>query len=147
MHMRIVVLLALVLPAICAQLGAADASAEISKELAVQLQSWNRGDIPGFVETYAPDCTFVGKQILQGRSQLIARYRKSYASPAAMGKLSFSNLAVRPLDARVAVATGNWHIDRPAGAGGPVGGVFSLVWQLQNGNWRIVLDHSTQDAK
>jgi uncharacterized protein (TIGR02246 family) len=131
----------------CVQLGAANARAEISKELAVQIQTWNRGDIPGFVETYAPNCTFVGKQILHGRSQLLARYRESYASPAAMGKLSFTNLDVQLLDESVAIATGNWHIERPASAGGPVAGVFSLVWQLQDGNWRIVLDHSTQDTK
>ena len=147
MHMRTTALIAIAVFMPCLQLGAANPRAEISQELAVQIQTWNRGDIPGFVETYAPNCTFVGKQILHGRSQLLARYRKSYASPAAMGKLSFSNLAVEPLDDKIAVATGNWHIDRPASAGGSIGGVFSLVWQLQNANWRIVLDHSTQDAK
>ena len=131
----------------CIRVGAADARTGISKELTMQLLSWNRGDIPGFVETYAPNCIFVGKQVLHGRSQLLARYRTSYKSPAAMGKLSFANLVVEPLDDKIAIATGNWHIDRPASAGGPVGGIFSLVWQLQNGDWRIVLDHSTQDAK
>lgn len=147
MHMRTAAFIAAFLLTARVQFGAADAVTRISNELAVQVQTWNRGDIPGFVETYAPNCTFVGKQILHGRTQLLARYRKSYASTAAMGKLSFSNLAIQPLDNKVAIATGNWHIDRPAGAGGPVGGIFSLVWQLQSGNWRIVLDHSTQDAK
>lgn len=130
-----------------ARLGAADAVTQIKKELSVQLQTWNRGDIPSFVDTYAVNCTFVGKQILHGRSQLLARYRNSYRSLATMGKLSFSNLNVQRLDDQVAIATGNWHIGRPASAGGPVGGIFSLVWQLQNGDWRIVLDHSTQDTK
>ena len=144
--MRTARFIALALLTACLRLGAADAPTRISNELAVQLQTWNRGDIPGFVDTYAPNCTFVGKKILHGRSQLLARYRQLYASPMAMGKLSFTNLSVQPLDNKVAIATGNWHIDRPASAGGPVGGAFSLVWQLQNGNWRIVLDHSTQDT-
>jgi uncharacterized protein (TIGR02246 family) len=140
--MRTVRLLSVGLLITCVRLGASDATTRISKELSVQLQTWNRGDIPSFVETYAYNCTFVGREILHGRTQLLARYRKSYASPAAMGKLSFSNVTVKQLDDQVAIATGNWHIDRSARAGGPVGGVFSLVWQLQNGNWRIVLDHT-----
>jgi uncharacterized protein (TIGR02246 family) len=127
----------------CSKLGAADVPAQISKELSAQLQAWNRGDITAFLETYAINCTFVGKQILHGRSQLLARYRKSYSSPQAMGTLSFSNLAIEALDNQIAIATGNWHIDRSAAAGGPVAGVFSLVWHLQNGRWRIVLDHTT----
>jgi uncharacterized protein (TIGR02246 family) len=144
MHMRIASQAVVVLLIGCVNLGAADARTEISKELSIQLQAWNRGDIPAFVETYAVNCTFVGKQILRGRSQLLARYRKSYASPAAMGKLSFTNLEVEPLDNRIAIVTGKWDIDRLASAGGPIGGVFSLVWQIQEGRWRIVLDHTTQ---
>lgn len=146
MHMRTTAFIVMALLAVSLPLVAIDAAGGISNELAVQVQTWNRGNIPSFVETYAPDCTFVGKQILHGRAQLLERYRKAYASRATMGTLSFSNLAIRPLDNRVAVATGNWHIDRPATAGGPVGGVFSLVWQLQGGKWRIVLDHTTQDS-
>lgn len=127
----------------CLRVSAGNAETQISAELSAQVQAWNRGDIPAFVQTYAEDCTFVGKQILHGRAQLLARYRKAYPSPAAMGTLSFRNLSIRPLDAQVAIAIGEWHLDRPASAGGPVGGVFSLVWRLQNGHWRIALDHTT----
>jgi uncharacterized protein (TIGR02246 family) len=129
--------------AACLHAGANDAETKISAELSEQVQAWNRGDIPGFVQTYAEDCTFVGKQILQGRAQLLARYRKSYPSPAAMGRLSFQHLSIRALDGQVAIVTGEWHLDRPGSAGGPAGGVFSLVWQLRNGHWRIALDHTT----
>lgn len=144
MHMRIVSEAMVVLLLGCLNLGAADARTEISKELSIQLKAWNRGDIPAFVETYSVNCTFVGKQILRGRSQLLARYRTLYPSPAAMGKLSFSNLDVEPLDEEIAITTGKWDLDRPTSAGGPVGGVFSLVWRIQDGRWRIVLDHTTQ---
>ncbi len=143
MHMRTALLTMIILCLASGHLSAGDAVSRISGEISAQLQAWNRGDIPAFVETYADDCTFVGKSILHGRAQLLARYRKSYASPAAIGKLSFKNLSVRPLDEHVAITTGEWHIERPAAAGGPVGGIFSLVWQLQNGHWRIVLDHTT----
>jgi uncharacterized protein (TIGR02246 family) len=115
----------------------------IQAALRIQVEAWNRGDIPAFIATYAHDCTFVGKQILHGRAALLARYRKTYPSTAAMGKLTFSNLEIRPLDKRTAVATGEWHLERTPTAGGPVGGVFSLVFQLKNGTWRIILDHTT----
>jgi uncharacterized protein (TIGR02246 family) len=119
-----------------------DAKGTIEKVLTVQVQAWNRGDIPKFVNTYAEDCTFVGKQVLQGRSKLLARYQKTYPSPESMGKLTFQNLTVRQLDPQIATAIGEWHIDRPTASGGPVGGIFSLVLQLRNGAWQIVLDHT-----
>ena len=122
---------------------AAGEDAAIRKALQTQVEAWNRGDIPSFVETYAEDCTFVGKQVLQGKAQLLARYKKMYPSSDAMGKLVFSHLTVRLLDAQAAAVTGEWHLERNAAGGGPVGGLFSLVWQAKNGAWRIVLDHTS----
>jgi uncharacterized protein (TIGR02246 family) len=119
-----------------------DESASIDKVLTAQVQAWNGGDIPKFVTTYAEDCIFVGKQVLQGRSKLLARYKKTYPSPESMGRLTFQNLTVRQLDEQVATAIGEWHIDRPAASGGRTGGIFSLVLQLRNGAWQIVLDHT-----
>jgi uncharacterized protein (TIGR02246 family) len=117
--------------------------ADIENVLTTQTQAWNRGDIPKFVTTYAENCIFVGKQMLQGRSKLLARYRKTYPSPESMGRLTFQNLTVRQVDAQVATAVGEWHIDRPSASGGPVGGVFSLVLQLRDGTWQVVLDHTS----
>jgi uncharacterized protein (TIGR02246 family) len=144
MHMRAASLGVIAFLIGCLNAAAADPAAQISTELSAQEQAWNRGDTAAFVTAYAVNCTFVGKQILRGRAQLLARYRRLYSSPEAMGKLSFSNLAIEALDSHIAIATGNWHIDRSSSAGGPVGGIFSLVWQFQNGQWRIVLDHTTQ---
>jgi uncharacterized protein (TIGR02246 family) len=115
----------------------------IQAALRTQVEAWNRGDIPAFVATYAEDCTFVGKQILHGRPALLARYQKTYPSADAMGRLAFSDLEVRLLDKQVAVVTGKWHLERAPTGGGPVGGVFSLVFALRNGRWLIVLDHTT----
>jgi uncharacterized protein (TIGR02246 family) len=119
-----------------------DASTTVEKVLTAQVQAWNRGDIPKFVTTYAEDCIFVGKQVLQGRSKLLARYQKTYPSRESMGRLTFQNLTVHLLDKQIATAVGEWHINRPAASGGPTGGIFSLVLQLRNGAWQIVLDHT-----
>jgi uncharacterized protein (TIGR02246 family) len=117
--------------------------AAIENVLTTQVQAWNRGDIPKFVSTYAEECIFVGKQMLQGRSKLLARYQKTYPSPESMGRLTFQNLTVHQLDEQVATAVGEWHIDRPSASGGPIGGIFSLVLQLRGGAWQIVLDHTS----
>jgi uncharacterized protein (TIGR02246 family) len=143
MSLRLGIILA-VAASVAASLPAqtSDAKTNIEKVLTAQVHAWNRGDIPKFVTTYAEDCIFVGKQVLQGRSKLLARYQKTYPSPESMGRLTFQNLMVRQLDAQVATAIGEWHIDRPAASGGPTGGIFSLVLQLRNGAWEIVLDHT-----
>jgi uncharacterized protein (TIGR02246 family) len=143
MSLRLGIILAVAASvAACLPAQTSDAKTTIEKVLTAQVQAWNRGDIPKFVTTYAEDCIFVGKQVLQGRSKLLARYQKTYPSPESMGRLTFQNLTVRQLDERVATAIGEWHIDRPAASGGAIGGIFSLVLQLRNGAWQIVLDHT-----
>jgi uncharacterized protein (TIGR02246 family) len=119
------------------------ARAEIERVLETQADLWNRGDVDSFVSYYAEDCTYVGKQVLMGRDKLLERYKKTFSSPAAMGKLTFSNLVIHPLDASVATVTGNWHLERTTDGGGPVGGVFSLVFQQHGNTWQIALDHTS----
>lgn len=136
-------LLAFALVVLPVVLPAADADSAIREALEDQVTAWNRGDISAFVSIYANDCTFVGKQILQGKEQLLARYKKVYPSPDAMGKLTFNGLNVRPLGKQTAVVTGEWHLERTWAGGGPVGGVFSLVWRLESGHWVIILDHTS----
>jgi uncharacterized protein (TIGR02246 family) len=134
---------ALILPG---ALLARDAESEITSVLTAQVDAWNRGDIPAFVMTYAEDCIFVTNAttpIAQGRDQLLARYQRKYPTPAAMGHLTFSNMAIHLLEKDVATLTAEWHLDRSAEAGGPVGGIFSLVLHRQNGAWKIALDHTS----
>ena len=74
------------------------AESRIREVLAVQVAAWNRGDIPAFVKTYAPKCTFVGTQVIHGRDAVLARYRKRYPTPDAMGHLTFGSIDVQQLD-------------------------------------------------
>jgi uncharacterized protein (TIGR02246 family) len=123
----------------------ADARSEtaIKNVLNIQVQAWNRGDLESFVASYAEDCTFVAKQVVQGRPAVLARYRANYSNKPAMGKLTFEELSVRTLDGHVAIVTGKFHLDRTVDAGGPTAGIFSLVMQQRNGSWQIVLDHTS----
>ncbi len=121
-----------------------DATA-IKQVLNDQQTAWNRGNIDTFMQGYnnSPDTTFIGKTIAHGYDIILARYKKSYATRAAMGTLDFSELTVKMLGQNYAVVTGKFHLTRTATGGGEASGVFSLIFQREPQGWRITLDHTT----
>lgn len=119
------------------------AESRIRDVLSVQVKAWNRGDLPAFVQTYAPNCTFVGTEVIHGRNAVLERYNRRYPSPAAMGHLSFGQINVQQLDQSTAIVYGTWHLDRGPAGGGSIGGVFSLVLRSMDDAWQIVLDHTS----
>jgi uncharacterized protein (TIGR02246 family) len=132
--------LALLTPALVL---AAEDIAPVQAVLDKQVADWNRGDIPAFVQTYAENCTFVGKTVTEGRAAVEERYRRTYPTSAAMGHLTFSNLKIKILEGRIAIVTGAFHLQRDSAAGGDASGLFSLVLEHQAKVWRIVLDHTS----
>ncbi len=106
---------------------------------------WNRGDLDAFATSYknSPDILFMGRTIQHGYAQMLARYKSAYPSAAAMGMLSFSELAVQPLDARFATATGNFHLERTQTGGGNADGYFLLVVEYTPTGWKIIRDATT----
>ena len=105
----------------CGRIASTNApEAAIQHLLDQQTADWNRGDVEAFMKGYedSPTTTFVGQTVQYGYATILERYRKLYPTPAAMGKLTFSHLAIRVLDSDYAVATGNFHLDRtpPAAA-------------------------------
>ncbi|HLH33405.1 MAG TPA: SgcJ/EcaC family oxidoreductase [Alloacidobacterium sp.] len=124
---------------------AQDAESAIKQVLADQVSAWNRGDISTFMQGYknAPDTTFIGKTIRRGWQQVMDRYKDSYSTKEAMGKLEFSDLTVRMLGPEHAVVTGKYHLTRTAAGGGDASGIFSLVWEKSAEGWKIILDHTS----
>ena len=61
-----------------------------------QAADWNRGDVDAFMKAYedAPTTTFVGKTVEYGYATIRERYKRIYPTPAGMGKLTFSHLAI-----------------------------------------------------
>ena len=149
---RIALALALVCAAatVHAQSAGGDEAA-IRATMAAQAAAWNRGDIPAFMQGYenSPETTFVGARVEKGYGPILERYRAAYATPAQMGKLTFSNLDVRLLPracgrTEYAVVTGNFHLERMAhGEAAKNDGIFSLVWRKGPQGWKIILDHSS----
>jgi uncharacterized protein (TIGR02246 family) len=111
-----------------------------------QAADWNRGDVDAFMKAYedAPTTTFLGKTVEYGYSAIRDRYKRIYPTAAGMGKLAFSNLAIRVLDPNYAIATGNFHLQRTAAGGGNADGIFSLVLKKDSPGWKIILDHSNR---
>ncbi len=118
---------------------------QIRQVLATQVAAWNRGDIPGFMSGYANSTrtTFIGTGIQHGYASILGRYLGKYPSHAAMGHLDFTGLEVRLLGDDHAVVTGYFHLARSQAAGGNASGVFSLVFEKESGEWKIILDHTS----
>ena len=117
--------------------------AEIRAMLAASVQAFNRGDLPGHLAIYDPAVTFMTKDGPRpGIAPIEAAFRQSYfRDRLPKQQLGFEQLAVRPLGADQALATGRFVL---AGGGEPdQTGWFTLVWLRTGAGWRAVHDHSS----
>jgi uncharacterized protein (TIGR02246 family) len=122
------------------------AETAIRQVLDQQVADWNRGDVDAFMKGYenSPQTTFVGQTVQYGYATILERYKKVYANPAAMGKLTFAHLAIRVLTSDYAAVTGNFHLQRDSAGGGNADGIFSLLLKKDTLGWKIILDHSSR---
>jgi ketosteroid isomerase-like protein len=122
----------------------ATARADIMNVLDLQKGAWNRGDVEGFMTYYlkSNDITFQSDNSrIHGWADVLARYRKNY-TPANMGKLDFTDLAVHVLAADSAYVLGRFKLDI---GGGHREGVFTLILRKTAQGWRIVHDHTSSE--
>lgn len=115
--------------------------AEARAVLAAQAECWNRGDLRGFVATYAPDTTFLGERgLVRGATDLLAKYERAYPTAKERGTLTFELLEVRPVGGDAALALGEYRLARAE----PDHGFFSLLLRRDATGVRIAHDHTTQ---
>lgn len=115
----------------------------ISLVMQDQEDAWNRGDIEGFMQGYwqSDSLLFMGKSgPTYGWQKTLDNYRKGYPDKAAMGRLTFGIISVRGVGNRSAFVAGSWQLQRTAG---DLAGHFTLLWEKKNGQWVIVVDHSS----
>jgi len=120
--------------------------AEIRALMNRSAAAWNRGDLVTFVSDYedSPETTFIGHEVTRGGTEaILARYRRGYPTPEAMGTLSYSELEVRALAPGVALATGKFSLKRTDAGGGDVSGRFTLILRQTKSGWKIIHDHSS----
>ncbi|MBN8677011.1 MAG: nuclear transport factor 2 family protein [Chitinophagales bacterium] len=116
---------------------------EIRRIMAAQESAWNRFDLEGFMEGYwhSDSLKFIGsKGLTYGWQKTLDNYRKSYATPEAMGKLKFTIITVEVLSRKSAFVIGQWRLDRKQDV---LSGYYTLLWKKIKGKWVIVADHSS----
>jgi ketosteroid isomerase-like protein len=112
-----------------------------------QARAWNAGDMGGFMEVYArsEQTRFAsGGDVTFGWQTIFDRYHKKYATRAAMGVLSFSEVEITPLGSDTALAFGRWSLKREMDT---PSGLFTLVFRHTSEGWRIVHDHTSSATK
>ncbi len=133
---RLLLLVALVLPCVPAALAASPVDALLARQAA----AWNAGNLEEFCSLYEDDAVFITPSgMTRGRQAVLERYRARYKDRAAMGTLSFEVLDVRDLGETRSVAA-RWSLkyaDKPEASG------YTLLVMKRHGDgWRIVQDAS-----
>jgi ketosteroid isomerase-like protein len=117
--------------------------AAIRSIMANQVDAWNKGNIDAFMKGYwnNDSLVFIGKSgASYGYHQALANYKKNYSGPDQMGKLFFDLLRVKRLSADYYFVIGKWFLKRKAG---DINGIYTLLFHKINGQWRIVVDHTS----
>lgn len=117
---------------------------EIEKILKTQVDLWNQGDIPGFMEYYehSEDLKFIGKNgVTSGWKATLQRYLSTYPDKETMGNLTFDIKEIDITDGKTAWILGKWQLVRPQK--GDLGGYFTLLMKKIKGRWLIVRDHTS----
>jgi ketosteroid isomerase-like protein len=125
---------------------ASPAAREITAVLAAQTAAWNRGDLDGFMQAYAPTDALrfaSGDSVTYGWQQTLARYKQRYPDKAAMGTLAFSDLVVTELAPDAALVFGRWQLTRDKDT---PHGLFTLTLKKTVAGWRIIQDHTSSAA-
>jgi uncharacterized protein (TIGR02246 family) len=115
----------------------------IRQILTTQTQSWNHGDIEGFMQTYwkSDSLMFISKSGVHfGWEETLNNYKKSYPDTTAMGKLSFDIITVKKLSSEYYYVVGKWMLKRTIG---DLSGHYDLLLKKIKGNWYIIADHSS----
>lgn len=111
--------------------------------LHTQELAWNRADIEGFMQGYwkSDSLLFVGsKGPTYGWNATLANYKRSYPGKAGMGQLTFNIIKVEVFGTDNAYVYGGWKLQREKDS---PGGYFTLWFRKINGEWKIVVDHTS----
>ena len=125
------------------------ATAEIRRMLDESAAAWNRGDLDGFMASYAPGeaTTYIGRRgILRGPDQIRASYAPRFAPGFRRGTLRFEDFEVDLLAPGVANAIAYYVLTERTAAGADstiARGPTSLVLRRLGTGWKIIHDHSS----
>lgn len=123
----------------------ADNEKDIIQVLNAQDAAWNHRVLPSFMEAYhySPNTLYVsGKSYKYGWSEIRSHYQKEYFHDGSnIGQLSTKIIDIKVVSPEVAIVCGSWHLK--AFSGSKSEGIFTLVMQKIDGQWKITHDHSS----
>ncbi|MFZ1701263.1 MAG: nuclear transport factor 2 family protein [Pyrinomonadaceae bacterium] len=124
--------------------GQSKAAADIRKVMDDQTAAWNRGDVEAFMAIgywKSEKLKFVsGDKVTYGWQQTLDNYKRSYATKALMGTLTFGDLEIEVLSKDAAFVVGSWSLAREKDT---PHGKFTLLFRKFKEGWRIVTDHTS----
>ena len=115
----------------------------IRKILSHQTEQWNKGDLEKFMEGYwhSDSLMFIGKSgITYGYGNALKNYQSGYSDTVQMGKLRFELVSLKPISNDHYFVVGKWFLKRSIG---DLNGVYTLLFKKINGQWFIIVDHSS----
>jgi len=122
----------------------AGGKAAIERLLRDSVKAWNRGDLTGFMESYAQSESLrfaTGARVYRGWEAALERYRRRYGTnPESMGELAFEDLEITRLAPGAAVVFGRYRLKRGESEST---GLFTLTLKKKDGDWRILHDHTS----
>lgn len=127
----------------CNSCPVADDEKGILNLLSQQEKDWNAGNIDAYMKGYwqSDSLIFVGKSgVKHGWNETLLNYKKSYPDAQTMGVLSFEILKIELLSNQNAFVLGKWKLQRVTDM---PHGCFTLLLKKIQGQWFIVLDHSS----
>ncbi len=116
---------------------------DIREVLNRQVIAWNKGNITGYMAGYwqSDSLRFVsGGDINLGWQATLERYQRRYHNRDLMGRLQFSQIDIRVIDEKTALAFGKWALQRKNDA---PWGLFTLLFRKMDNGWKIVHDHTS----
>ncbi|HEU4576062.1 MAG TPA: DUF4440 domain-containing protein [Chitinophagaceae bacterium] len=124
-------------------LGQSKDETEILALLHTQTETWNAGDIDGFMKSYwqSDSLLFIGKNgVSRGWKNALENYKRGYPDTTMMGKLSFDILYIKRISDKYYYVVGKWNLQRTVG---DLTGHYDLLLKKIDGQWLIVADHSS----
>jgi uncharacterized protein (TIGR02246 family) len=115
----------------------------IREVIRMELETWNKGDIEGYVNLYAPvdsvRMLYNGGTVF-GKENILAFYKK-YWPKEKMGQLRFSEVRLERLSPEYYFSSGYFHVKRDDGSK-EISGRFSGLMKKIKGKWYLYTDHS-----
>lgn len=107
-----------------------------------EIETWNSGDIEGYVDLYAPVDSvrmLYSSGAVYGKDNILAFYKK-YWPKEKMGQLSFSDVKLERLSPEYYFTSGYFHVKQADGK--EIKGRFSGLMKKIKGRWYLYTDHS-----